>query len=193
MGRPAYRPLPAVAAPRAAPLLILVNMQREHVVPGRRYRVRDDDTVRMSCLTLLRGAREAGLPVAHFRRVGRGLFFNPGDRFSSWVEDFVPRPSEMVFEHEAPSCFSCEAFERMIAYMHEPSLVLAGFGAEYTGLATSIDAFARGYRVRFVPEASGASLVRSDSLTPLIGQFAEPTALGGALALLASPGAASLQ
>jgi nicotinamidase-related amidase len=83
-------------------------------------------------------------------------FFNAATELADWIDDLRPLPGEMVFEHELPSCYSVDAFADFIAYIRDPSLIIAGFGANYTVLATAIDGFSRGHRIWFVREATGS-------------------------------------
>ena len=172
---------------RSTAVLVLTDLQREHAVAGRRHAVEGADRVAAACGALLVAAREARFPVAHFRRVGRDFYFHPQTAMSDWLDAVRPRPDEMVFEHELPSCYSCEAFARFMAYVREPLIVLAGFGANYTALATAIDAYSRGHHVRLVQDASGCiagARYTHEGVTDLIGDFAELTDTREALAMI---------
>ena len=163
---------------RPSPVLVLTDLQPEHEIPGRRYSVADAVEVASQCRRLLTAAREAQLPIAHFRRIEQTGFFNPETPLAGWIDDLRPWPGEMVFEHDRPSCYSVDAFARFIAYVRDPSIIIAGFGANYTILATAIDAFSRGHRVWFVRDATGSYGVGS-GLTHahacgMIAQFAVP-------------------
>ncbi len=95
---------------RSSPVLILTDLQGEHALSRRRYSVADAGDVMAQCRRVLTSAREAHIPVAHFRRVEHTGFFNPATEIAGWIDDLRPWPGEMVFEHERPSCYSVEAF-----------------------------------------------------------------------------------
>jgi nicotinamidase-related amidase len=171
---------------RTVPVLLLTDLQVEHAIANRRYSIDNAGLIAAGCRRLLETARSGRFPVAHFRRLHGSAFFNPAGQFADWLEPLRPWPNEMVYEHELPSCYSCEAFSRFFGHVRDATFVLAGFGANYTGLATAIDAFSRGHIVRFVADASGSygetSHATHPSVCGLIGQFAEvidlETALG---------------
>jgi nicotinamidase-related amidase len=169
---------------RAVPVLVLTDLQVEHTVAGRHYAVAGAEAVVEGCKRLLGAARAAQLPIAHFRRLQDSPFFNPAGQFVDWLDPFRPWPNrEMVFEHDLPSCYSCEAFTRFFGHVHEPLFFLAGFGANYTGLATAIDAFSRGHRLRFVGEASGSyAAVPHEAVCGIIAEFADVIDIGTAVA-----------
>ncbi|HZB38365.1 MAG TPA: isochorismatase family protein [Beijerinckiaceae bacterium] len=159
---------------RVVPVLLLTDLQLEHAIAGRHYSIADAGAVLEGCKRLLTAARAAQLPIAHFRRLQESPFFNPAGQFADWLEPVRPWPNEMVFEHDLPSCYSCEAFTRFFGHVRDPLFFLAGFGANYTGLATAIDAYSRGHRIRFVGEAAGSyGAVAHDSVCGLIGEFAD--------------------
>jgi nicotinamidase-related amidase len=171
---------------RAVPVLVMTDLQMEHTVEGRPYTVADAEAVVERCGALLDAARAAQIPVAHFRRVEQSPYFNPASALAAWVDVVRPWPSEMVFEHDVPSCYSCEAFTRFFGHVRDPLFYLAGFGANYTGIATAIDAFTRGHDVRFVADASGSyGRANHDAVCGVIAEFADLVDVGAALSILA--------
>ena len=170
---------------RAVPVLVMMDLQTEHTVEGRPYSIAAAEAVVERCGALLDGARSAQVPVAHFRRVEQSPFFNPAGALADWVDAVRPWPSEMVFEHDLPSCYSCDAFTRFFAHVRDPLFYLAGFGANYTGIATALDAFTRGHDVRFVADAAGSyGRAPHDAVYSLIAEFADVVDVEAALAIL---------
>ena len=110
---------------RNNPILCFVDLQREYVSPGRALAMHEIDPWMNNCGRLLEFAREQRLPIAHLRQLRRGAFLNPATDFASWIEDFRPRPSEMVFERPMPSCYSAAGFSEVIDNIDNPILVVA--------------------------------------------------------------------
>lgn len=181
-----------VQAPRrfreSLPILVLLDLQRQHVFGHGRLLIHNAAAVTAACRCLLEVARENGIPVAHVRRLAAAPVFNPESPLTSWLDECRPTAHEMVYEHIAPSCYSVQCFSRFFEHIEDPLIVLAGFSANFTGLATVIDGFSRGHRLRFVPDASGSydgeHGVQHDVICNLIGQFAELTELQPTLDML---------
>ena len=169
---------------RVVPVLLLTDLQLEQTGPGRHH-LAGAEAVLARCQKLLAGARAAQLPIAHFRRLQNSPFFNPAGQFSDWLEPVRPWPSEMVFEHALPSCYSCDGFARFFAHVREPLFFLAGFGANYTALATAIDAFSHGHRINFIADAAGSYGKSShDAVCGVMSEFADIVDVSEAIAAL---------
>lgn len=167
------------------PVLVLLDLQRQHMAGDQRLQIPDAAPVASACRSLLDAARQAGVPVAHARRVEAAPVFNPASELTGWLDECRPLPHEMIYEHALPSCYAADGFARFFDYVEDPFLVLAGFGTNYTGLATAIDGFARGHRIWFVPEACGSYDggfgISRDATCRLLAQFAEARSLGSVL------------
>jgi nicotinamidase-related amidase len=163
------------------PVLVLFDLQKLHLGGSRPYAVKDASSVMEGCKRLLTAARRFGIPIAHTKRVEADACFNPESPLTSWVEECRPTPYEMIYEHTAPSAYSVETFSRFFDHVQSPLIVLAGFGANYTGLATAIDGFSRGHQVWFVNDASGSydgnASISHAPVCSIISQFAEVTDL----------------
>lgn len=162
-----------VASP--IPLLVLIDLQAEHLSPGRPFAVADGEAVLAACGQLLAAARAARLPVAHFRRIERSVFFNRASSHSAFIDGFAPRPGEMLFEHSSASCYSAPDFRRFCEHAGEPFLVLAGFGANYVALATAVDAHTHGHKLWLVSDGLGTYGPGQSmpGLAPVLAQFGE--------------------
>jgi nicotinamidase-related amidase len=161
--------------PIPIPILVLIDLQAEHLASDRPFCVHEASEVLATCRRLVDGARAARLPIAHFRRIERSAFFNRATQLSAFVDGFTPRPGEMVFEHEGPSCYTAADFRRFCEHAGEPFLVLAGFGANYAALATAIDAHTHGHKLWLVADGLGTygSNQSMPSLGPILAQFGE--------------------
>lgn len=139
---------------RSLPLVCFIDLQVEYVSTGRALAVGETEPWIGNCRRLLAFAREKGLPIAHFRQLRRGPFLNPATSFSGWIEEFRPRPSEMVFERAMPSCYAADGFARVASNLDNPFLVIAGLMSSGACLATAIDGFHRQHTSLFVSDAS---------------------------------------
>lgn len=139
---------------RSHPLICFIDLQREYVSPGRALAVDGTDPWLRNCQRMLAVAREHRLPIAHFRQLRRGPFLNPTTSFAEWIEDFRPRPSEMVFERSLPSIYSADGFPAMTEHMDDPFLVLVGLTSSGACMATAVDCFHRSHSNCFIADAS---------------------------------------
>jgi nicotinamidase-related amidase len=140
--------------PRNTPVLCFVDLQREYIAEGRALAVDQVEPWMGNCTRLLAFARRQRLPIAHFRQLRRGAFLNPATDFAGWIDEFRPRPSEMVFEREMPSCYSAHGFQAMVDHIDNPILVVAGLTSSGACLATALDCFHRNHAGCFISDAS---------------------------------------
>lgn len=148
-------PLRAFTDPAHFPILVLVDMQKEHVASSRALSLDGADRALDNCRRVLVHARRARIPVAFVRSRGTSPFFNPVTPFSGWIDGFVPTRDDAVFERVRPSCYASAPFADMMAHAGN-HIVLAGFAGEAACLATAIDAFHRGQRLTFLEDASAS-------------------------------------
>jgi nicotinamidase-related amidase len=139
---------------RSYPVLCFIDLQLEYVSDGRALAMDETDPWLGNCRRLLSFAREQRLPIAHFRQLRRGAFLNPATSFSGWIEEFRPRPSEMVFERSMPSCYSAPGFPAMTDNIDDPLIVLSGLTSSGACLATVLDSFHRNHTSCFISDAS---------------------------------------
>ena len=161
-------------------LVCFVDLQVEYVSPGRALAVEQTEPWTSNCRRLLGFARQLRLPIAHFRQLRRDTFLNPATPFAAWIEEFRPRPSEMVFERALPSCYSAAGFAAVTDNIDHPLLLIAGLMSSGACLATALDGFHRGHSALFVHDASWSppigetSAERANAFSAeLIGQFCE--------------------
>lgn len=137
-------------------IFLFLDLQLEYTASGRAYALQNSRECLDNCRRLLEVARSAKLNIAHFRQLLPGAFFNPETEFSKWIEEFRPRPNEMVFERDQPSVYSNGAFESFVNEIAWPELVVCGLTAEMSCLSTAIDAAHREHKVTFVSDASAS-------------------------------------
>ena len=147
--------LRAFANSANVPLVVLVDMQQEYLATPRLLAISEIDRALNNCRKILDHARRLGLPVAFVRMFGESAFFNRATPFVRWIEGFEPARNEMVFEREAPSCYSCEPFAALVS-QSRGGIVLAGFAGEAACLSTLIDAFHRNHIVTYLCDASAS-------------------------------------
>ena len=167
---------------RRAIYVVFTDLQVEYVTSGRAFAIDAVQPCLERCRLLLECVRDLGLPVCHFRQLGTGEYFNSGSKFSHWIEDFRPRPNEMVFERTLPSCYSNEAFASLLERSGDPTVVLAGLAGEEAVLSTAVDALHRDHKLIFVQDASASHSVAGWSeaethefLTNLIAIYSDVT------------------
>lgn len=147
-----FRPFERYHQRRAVPPLVFVDMQEEQLAQSNDGSA-DPGSVLANCRALLSRARSEDWPVAF---ATAGQLENEQLRPSlHWIDGFTPRPSDMVFEPLAASCYTSSEFaEAMTAAGMQ--FVLAGFSGDGACLATLIDASAYGHRVGFIHDASAS-------------------------------------
>ena len=147
----AFPPLRA----QACPTLIMVDLQREYVLPPRALALREADLALAHCAQILAFGRKIGLPIAHARMFDNGPYFNRHTSHAGWIEGFEPLPSEMVFERDRPSCYASQHFADVIA-TSGGRVVIAGFAGEASCLSTAVDAYHRGHEATYLYDASAS-------------------------------------
>jgi nicotinamidase-related amidase len=153
MSRVSY--LKALADPSITPCLVLIDMQMEYFADPRLIALPNGILALDNCGRALKHARESGFPIAFLRQVSQSAFFNPTTTFSTWIDGFEPRQSDMVFERSLPSAYSSKYFA---AFMEGCGghFVLAGFAGETNCLSTAIDAYHRQHPFTYLSDASAS-------------------------------------
>jgi len=158
-------PFPHRSRYEGAPLICFLDLQLEYVAEGRALALEERSPWMQNCRRLLAFARAKRMSIAHFRQLWRGTLLNPATPFAGWIEEFRPRPSEMVFERDMPSCYAADGFVSILDNIDSPRLVLAGLTGHGACLATALDGFHRKHQITFVHDASS---------TPQLGKFSAP-------------------
>ena len=108
----------------AAPLVIFVNLQKEFLFEGRPLQIKGANAALANCRSLLKFARAERLSIAHVRLADWA--FHHANHGAEWIEDFQPYGSEMIFERDAPSCYSSNEFSRMMDQSGSAASLLVG-------------------------------------------------------------------
>lgn len=140
----------------ATPILVLIDIQREYVTQGRPFCLAGIEPSLENCRRVLDHARAQAWPIAHVRHLGATHLFNEATDWSLFVEGFEPHAGEMIFTKRKLSCFSDEAFAKMMETARENPVYVVGYNAQMCCLSTVIDAFHRGMKLKFVRDASWA-------------------------------------
>jgi nicotinamidase-related amidase len=140
-------------SPFAVPLLVCVDMQQEHLMPGRRHEMVDSEVVLANCRRIVEHWRSRSWPVAHLKRVAKAAWFNPVSSLTDWLPDWRPLPGEIAFEHPLPSAFSSSRFSEYFAHVGPTDALLIGFSLEEAILSTVVEGFHRGHSLRVCADA----------------------------------------
>jgi nicotinamidase-related amidase len=138
-----------------SPTLVVVDAQREYVEQFAMRAGPQASTKVENCRAALAHARRMGFDVAFARWRHSSGFFDGPTLGPSWLEEFVPRATEMIFERDRPSCYASPHFEDAMT-LAGGQFVIAGFGCELGCLATAIDAHHRGHRFLYLSDASSS-------------------------------------
>ena len=128
------------------PILVCADLQIEYLGEGA-------DAVTSRCGVLLSLWRENLWPVLHLKRIAQAAWFNPASNLTDWIEQFRPRPGEMVFEHPLPSAYSSTRFAEYMSSMKNIRCAVVGFSLDETVLATVVEGFHRGHRYQVIADA----------------------------------------
>jgi nicotinamidase-related amidase len=137
-----------------AQLLLCMNLQKEHLAPGRRHMMAGTDEVLVACAAVMESWRARLWPIVHLKRIARAAWFNPASAMTDWIDAYRPRHGELVFEHPLPSAYSSARFAAYMAEIGSATrVVMIGFSLDESILATVIDGFHRGHSLRVVGDA----------------------------------------
>ena len=147
-----------------APLICFLDLQVEYVSEGRALALEQQKPWMGNCRRLLSFARAERMSIAHFRQLWKAPLLNAATEFSSWIAEFRPRPSEMVFERDAPSCYAADGFVCVLDNIEKAHIIIAGLTGHGACLATALDGYHRSHHITFVSDASWTPAL--GSLTP---------------------------
>jgi len=153
--------------------MCFLDLQLEYVAEGRALALEERAPWLENCRRLLAFARAERMSIAHFRQLWRGTLLNRATPFAGWIEEFRPRPSEMVFERNLPSCYAAEGFVSILDNIDAPQLILAGLTGHGACLATALDGFHRKHQITFVHDASSTPRLGRLSATEAHSYLAE--------------------
>jgi nicotinamidase-related amidase len=179
----------ALAPGYPAQLLLCMDLQKEHLAPGRPHKMAGTDDVLTACAAIMEGWRARLWPIVHLRRIARAAWFNPASSLTDWIEPYRPQPGEIVFEHPLPSAYSSARFAAYMAEIgHATPTIIIGFSLDGSILATVIDGFHRGHNLRVTGDAAACRQLEycdlkiyRQILLGLVADFASIQPLDGAL------------
>jgi nicotinamidase-related amidase len=138
----------------SAPTIIFVDLQKEYECETRRLGFRSLKSVIENCERLLSHARQHRYPIVFARWLQPANVFNRNAMFSDWIDGFRPNGSEMVFEHNWPSCYSNTDFLQMMDSGGGRNAVVAGLTSSMACLATIVEGAQRNHKFTFISDAS---------------------------------------
>lgn len=169
-------------------LVVFADLQLEYIASGRAHSLAETEQCIANCRQFLEAARNARLPIAHFRQIRADTHFNKQSRFSQWIDGFQPHANEMVYDRSLPSCYANGDFCEFLAHISQPVVLLAGLSGEQACLSTAIDAHHRNHGLVFIQDCSattslgGLSESQShDVLCDLISRYADVLTMQAAL------------
>jgi nicotinamidase-related amidase len=137
--------------------LICLDLQRDHVVPGRPLYAEENAEVASACRRVLDHAREEGWRIVHsqMRQEDAGQW--PRKLFSAPIEGLRPLISEPVFFRRGSlSAFSDPGFAAELREARGDEVFLIGFSLADTCLATALGAVDEGLSLTLLDDAVGA-------------------------------------
>lgn len=132
------------------PSLILLDCQHDQAEGPEGGIDADNAAVIRRLETLLDRARERGWKICHSQLIGEtGLASPPIDALRPWAK-------ESVFKRRGLSAFADPYFHQVLARSAASPILLVGFSAPFSILATVFDAANRDQDLTVVPEACGS-------------------------------------
>ncbi len=154
------------AACNRAQLLLCMNLQKEHLAPGRRHMMVGTADVLTACSAIMDGWRARMWPIVHLKRIARAAWFNPASAMTDWLDGYRPQPGEIVFDHPLPSAYSSARFAAYMAEIGNATrAVVIGFSLDESVLATVIDGFHRGQQLHVTGDAVASRQPKSCELS----------------------------
>jgi nicotinamidase-related amidase len=139
-----------------APVLLLIDVQREYFDEGSSLRIPDGPTVLDQLGVLLDAARASGVPVVHVRHEeapGNGVF-EPGSENIAIMDRVAPAGDEPVVLKHLPGAFDETELAGILANLGARTVVIGGFMTHMCCDTTAREAAARGYAVAFLADGT---------------------------------------
>ena len=140
--------------PAEIPLLIAIEIQREHTTLGRPYFMEGTDESLENCRAVLTHAREKNWSIAHVRHEQPGSIFGQSHAATQFVKGFEPLPHEHLFTKGNFSCYSNPGFEQFMETSRPEQVYLIGYSSLMCCLSTIVEGYHRGHELSFVTDAS---------------------------------------
>ena len=136
--------------------LICLDLQRDHVVPGRPRYAAENAQVAAACVRVLGQARDAGWRIVHSQLRHDDSAGWPRELFSAPIEGLRPLISEPVFFRGGLSAFANPAFAAELRRARGDEVFLIGFSLADTCLATALAGVDEGLSLTLLEDAVGA-------------------------------------
>ncbi|NOZ77322.1 MAG: cysteine hydrolase [Euryarchaeota archaeon] len=139
--------------------LICIDLQREYFEDRRPLKVPNGPVVLKNVKRLINAARQRGLPVIHIRHISEDPFdttFNAASPMVEFVEDVQPAEGELVITKTRPGAFYLTELDDILRQMGIDTVAICGLLSFMCCDTTAREAHARGYKVLFVKDATGA-------------------------------------
>ena len=141
--------------PVLKPTLVVIDIQREYVTPGRPFFLSGIAPSLSNARTLLRHARTQGWSVIHVQHLQDGPLFNGRDEHSDFVEGFAPDEGGTLIVKNKLSAFTNPDFATALGDP-EAEVYVIGYGSTMCCMATIVDAGLFGRKFTLVHDASWA-------------------------------------
>jgi nicotinamidase-related amidase len=138
------------------PWLVCLDLQRDHVVPGRPCYAAENAEVAARCAQVLGFARDEGWRIVHSQLREDDTAPWPRDLFHAPIEGLRPLISEAVFFRKGLSAFGNPAFAAELGQARGKEVLLIGFSLADTCLATALAGVDAGLQLVLVEDAIGA-------------------------------------
>jgi nicotinamidase-related amidase len=155
-------------------LLVCLDLQQANAPAGGDAQT-DEVSLRLdNCRRVLNHARAWGWDIVHVHRR-----HDPDGGCARSIQGLEPRPCEPVMARDGLSAFSCRSFRELVDGAHDAEIVLIGFCAASSCLATLFGAHDRGLTALFVADAVAAGSLAAlgpEEIEPVIRSIAAPFA-----------------
>jgi nicotinamidase-related amidase len=136
--------------------LICLDLQRDHVVPGRPRYAAENAQVAAACVRVLGHARDAGWRIVHSQLRQDDIAGWPRELFSAPIEGLRPLITEPVFFRRGLSAFADPGFASEMRAARGEEVFLVGFSLADTCLATVMAGIDEGLSLTLLDDAVGA-------------------------------------
>lgn len=150
-------------------VLVLIDLQKEYIIPGRPFYLENNETSLANLKQLLYHARYAGWEIWHVRHLQSApdrAAFCADSPYSGFIDDFMPQQHEQVFLKHDFSCFSNLDFAKAMQELQDVWVFIAGYGSTMCCMATIIEGYGKGFAFQFIADASNAK--RTDDFNECI-------------------------
>ncbi len=137
-------------------ILVLVDVQKEYVTPGRPFCLETLGPSLENLRKLQAHARKEGWRVVHIKHQQNSEYFGYGSPYAEFIEGFEPLEGELVMEKSDFSCFSSPEFQALTDRLRNREMIIAGYSAANCCLSTMVSAHHRGFEFTFVTDATCA-------------------------------------